>query len=98
MSLVIFILIVFWWILLGIFSSLYFMEMLNVLVKNGVGSYSFCYFKLGLSLRFFKNFINENNFAVEQKERFMVLYKRGKFMKIFTCVLFLVIVILFYFF
>ena len=69
------------WIILGIFSSIPFYRMLNILVENDVGSRLYCYWKLWLSLGFFRKFINESDLDLEQKEKYLSLYKKGLYVK-----------------
>jgi hypothetical protein len=55
--------------------------MLNILVEKNKGSYWSYYWKLYISLDVFKKFIDESSFNSEQKEEYLLLYKRGLYTK-----------------
>ena len=69
------------WIILLILGGYTFSKMLNILVKNKKGSCFYCYWKLWLSFSFFKEFINESNFDSKRNEEYLLLYKRGLWIK-----------------
>ena len=83
------------WIIIGIVGGLFFEKMLNILVENKKGSYLYCRWRLWLSLSFFKEFIEEGDFDLKQKEEYISLYKRGLYAKRIGFIsLFLLIVLL----
>ena len=69
------------WIFLAISTMITYSKMQNILVKNNKGSWWYCWWKLQFSYRPFKQFVNESNLNSEQKEKYLLLYKRGLYAK-----------------
>ena len=65
------------WLFHGILIYLTYSKMINILVKNNMGDWWYCWWKLQFSYRFFKKFIIESNLDSSHKEKHLLLYRRG---------------------
>jgi len=69
------------YILFAIIVLYTYYQMLNILVKNNRGSWWYFYWKLQFTYRPFKKFITESDLDSDQKEKYLLLYKRGIYAK-----------------
>ena len=75
------------WFIIIILNSLIHNKIINILIKNNKGNLWYCWWKIWLSYRFFKKFIDEGNFDPKQKQRYILLYQGGFYIRLTVFIL-----------